>query len=151
MLLPRPFQCKHTWTRQSLCCEMPQYIRHPSVSVCKLSGSQTVGPSITTVDHTLISRGISSYSRSRTNKLSPNIGFAWQWGSLWTCVYVKGGACIHQTETVGQYWGMENQHAFFKGEAYAQTSQCQLPGLSISRGPDRHFSFVALAGKTAYK
>lgn len=36
-------------------------------------------------------------------------------------MYVKGGgdgeggsACIHQTETVGQYWGMENQHAFLK-------------------------------------
>lgn len=42
------------------------------------------------------------------------------------CVYANGGAeggRIHQTETVGQYWGMENQQRYFKGEAYAQTSQ----------------------------
>lgn len=39
------------------------------------------------------------------------------------CVCERGGGCIHQTETVGQYWGMENQQRYFKGEAYAQTSQ----------------------------
>lgn len=114
MPLPDPVQCQHTWTWQSVCRETLQYIRHPSASVCKLSGRQTVGRSITTVDRSLISRGISSYSRSRTNKLSPNTGFAWQWGCLWMCVYAYGGACIHQTETVGQYWGMENQHAILK-------------------------------------
>lgn len=30
------------------------------------------------------------------------------------CVYADRGPCIHQTETVGQYWGMENQHAILK-------------------------------------
>lgn len=40
---------------------------------------------------------------------------------------------------------------YFKGEAYAQTSQRQFAGPSISPGPNRHFSFVALAGKMAYK
>lgn len=52
------------------------------------ANSQTDSRSITTVDRTLTSRGISSHSRSRTNKLSPNIRFAWRRGSLWMCVYV---------------------------------------------------------------
>jgi len=38
--------------------------------------------------------------------------------NLCVCVRVSwcvlAGQCIHQTETVGQYWGMENQHAFLK-------------------------------------
>lgn len=40
---------------------------------------------------------------------------------------------------------------YFKGEAYAQTSQQQLAAQSVSRGPNRRFSFVALAGKMAHK
>lgn len=120
------------------------------------ANSQTDSRSITTVDRTLISRGISSHSRSRTNKLSPNIGFAWQWGSLWMCVCmvgVGGGwGCMHTSNRDGRsILGYGESTCFFKGEAYAQTSQWQLQGLSISRGLDRHFSFVALAGKTAYK
>jgi len=86
---------------------------------------------------TFISRGIGSFPRSRTNKLSPNIAFAW------------GG--MHTSNRDGQYWSMENQHALLKERLTLKHHSAGLPGPSISRGPDRHFSFVALAGETAFK
>lgn len=61
----------------------------------------------------LISRGISvsGFSRCRTNKLSLNPG-------LVRLRRIVAHACvcgyIHQTETVGQYWGMKNQQCYFK-------------------------------------
>lgn len=71
--------------------------------------------------------------------------------NMCVCGGGEGGARIHQTETVGQYWGMENQHAILKEQLMLKHHSTSLPGPSVSRGPDRRFSFVALAGKTAYK
>lgn len=105
-----------------------------------------------TVHRTLISRGIGCFSSSRTNKLSPNTGSAWQSGGLMNVLGGEGGACIHQTQALGQYWGMKNQHRFFfffKQRLKHHSVGCRVG--SISRGPDRHFSFVALVGKTASK
>lgn len=83
-----------------------QHTRHPSASACKLCGRRSVrsAPSQPSVA-LLISRGISSYSRSRTNKLSPNIGSAWQRGCLGMCVYANwgyggGAAYIKQRRSV---------------------------------------------------
>lgn len=79
-----------------------QHTRHPSVSACKLCSRRSVrsAPSRPSVA-SLISRGISSYSRSRTNKLSPNIGFAWQRGCLGMCVCGGGAAAyIKQRRSV---------------------------------------------------
>ena len=129
-------------------------VTHQRAPVCKLRGRPTVGRSITTVDRTLISRGISSYSRSRTNKLSPNIGFAWQWGSLWVCVWGGGGggggwghAYIKQRRSVNIGVWRINTLFFLKERLMLKHHSASLPGPSVSRGPDRHFSFVALAGK----
>lgn len=60
------------------------------------------------------------------------------------------GGAIHQTQTVGQYWGMENQHAILKGRLMLKHHSGGSPA-GVSPGPDRRFSFVALAGKMAYK
>lgn len=143
-------------TNASVCVERRRgtSVTHQRAPVCKLRGRPTVGRSITTVDRTLISRGISSYSRSRTNKLSPNIGFAWQWGSLWVCVWGGGGggggwghAYIKQRRSVNIGVWRINTLFFLKERLMLKHHSASLPGPSVSRGPDRHFSFVALAGK----
>lgn len=62
-----------------------------------------------------------------------------------------GGGGMHTSNRDGQYWSMENQHALLKERLTLKHHSAGLPGPSISRGPDRHFSFVALAGETAFK
>lgn len=117
------------------------------------ANSQTDSRSITAVDRTLISRGIGSHSRSRTNKLSPNIGFAWRRGSLWMCVYMCEGGCMHTSNRGGGSilrYG-ESTRFFLRWGLCLNIIATQLQGLSISWGLNRHFSFVALAGKAAYK
>lgn len=100
--------------------------------------------------YTLISRGIGCFSSSRTNKLSPNTGSAWQSGGL---MNVFGGGGMHTSNTDARsilgYEESTQVFFFLKQRLKHHSVGCRVG--SISRGPVHHFSFVALAGTTASK
>lgn len=117
----------------------------------------SVSESVAAVDRALISWGIGSASRSRTNKLSPNTGSAWRWWLVGRggfnecmCCWGWGGhAYIKQRRLVNiRVWRINTIYFFLRRRGLCSTHHST--GWRTGASPEvknRHVPSVAFAGK----